>query len=182
MQAGWAIIADMKQSVAVLLFSLVASPLALAGYTLAVGRPAPLFQAKTNQGEAFDLSSRKGKWTVLYFYPKAETPGCTKQACAFRDSIEKIRALNADVYGVSADSVESIAKFHENHHLNFTLIADPDDEVITKYGVKLPILRMAKRWTFIIDPQLNIRFIETIVDPVLDAEKTAAELKRLQTG
>ena len=172
----------MKQIIRVLAPLLLWGSLTMASDAPKVGSPAPLFQARTDQGKTFDLSERKGKWTVLYFYPKAETPGCTKQACAFRDSIAKIRTLNADVFGISADSVAAIAGFHENHHLNFTLLADPDDEVISKYGVKMPVIKMAKRWTFIIDPELRIRSVETDVDPVKDADKTAAEIKTLQTS
>ena len=151
---------------------------------LKVGDEAPNFKAKTEAGEDFELKSRAGKWTVLYFYPKAGTPGCTKQACAFRDVIEKIRAQGADVVGISADTVEDQAKFHKEHHLNFTLIADPDAEVVKQYGTKIPLMKMAKRWTFIIDPELKVRAIEKNVDPVLDSERVAkqiAELKKSTT-
>src|SRR5262245_23344791 len=127
---------------------------------LAAGQPAPLFTAKTQDGSDFDLSSRKGQWTVLYFYPKAGTPGCTKQACAFRDSIKVIRAEGAEVYGISTDTVESQAAFHKEHQLAFTLLADPDGTVTELYGAKMPILTMAKRWTFIIDPTLTIRQVQ----------------------
>ena len=72
---------------------------------------APTFTAQAQDNTTFDLANRKGKWTVLYFYPKAGTPGCTKQACAFRDSINKIRDQGADVYGISADTVEAQAGF-----------------------------------------------------------------------
>ncbi len=85
---------------------------------------APTFIVKTHEGKNFDLSSRKGKWTVLYFYPKADTPGCTQQACAFRDSINVIRDQGADVFGVSVDTVSDQAAFHKKHHLNFVLLAD----------------------------------------------------------
>ena len=148
---------------------------------LKVGDPAPLFKLKTEEGKEFELSSRKGLgWTVLYFYPKAETPGCTKQACAFRDSISKIHEEGAEVYGISADNVEAVAKFHKNHHLNFTLLADPKGEAIGPYGVKMPIIGIAKRWTFIVDPELKVRNIDNDVDPVKDAEKVGAMLKLLR--
>jgi thioredoxin-dependent peroxiredoxin len=146
-----------------------------------VGDPAPLFTLKNQDGKDFSLNSRSGAgWTVLYFYPKAETPGCTKQACAFRDSLEKIRALNADVYGVSADTVEAQSAFHRNHSLTFDLLADPDSQVISAYGAKLPLIGMAKRWTFIIDPSLFIRAVEKDVDPSSDAETVASILRQLQ--
>lgn len=146
-----------------------------------VGDQAPTFKIKTHEGIEFDLNSRKGKWTVLYFYPKAETPGCTKQACAFRDSVNKIRDEDADVFGVSADTVEDQAKFHKNHHLNFTLLADGNLDVIKLYGTKMPVMNMSQRWTFVIDPSLKIRAVDKKVDPVKDAEKVAEIIKKLKT-
>jgi thioredoxin-dependent peroxiredoxin len=136
---------------------------------------------KTDEGTDFDLHSRKGQWTVLYFYPRAETPGCTRQACAFRDGISQIRMLEADLFGVSADGVEALKKFKANHNLNFTLLADPGLDAIRRYGAKMPLLRMAKRWTFIIDPDLRIGAIEKDVDPVLDARRVVEMLKELKT-
>jgi peroxiredoxin Q/BCP len=143
---------------------------------------APSFTAKTQDAKDFDLNSRKGHWTVLYFYPKAGTPGCTKQACAFRDNIEKIRAQGADVFGVSADSVQDQAEFHKTHHLNFTLLADPEDKVIALYGTKMPVMKMSKRWTFIIDPELKVRAVEKDVDPVVDSAKIADQIQQLKAA
>lgn len=148
---------------------------------LEVGSPAPLFTAQTQDGKEFSLESRRSVgWTVLFFYPKAETPGCTKQACAFRDSIKVIRELNAEVFGVSSDTVERQAKFHANHHLQFDLIADPEDKIINQYGAKMPLLSMAKRWTFVIDPDLVIRSINKNVDPAADAAHVAEIIRGLQ--
>jgi len=147
---------------------------------LKVGDAAPRINLKTDEGQNFDLQSRQGKWTVLYFYPKAETPGCTKQACAFRDGITQIRVLGAEVFGISADDVDALRKFKANHNLNFTLLADPDLDAINKYGTKMPLLRMSKRWTFIIDPDLRVRAIEKDVDPVLDSKRVTEMLMALQ--
>lgn len=148
--------------------------------TLKPGDNAPLFEAKLHDGTDFSLSSRKGKgWTVLYFYPKADTPGCTKQACAFRDAIDNIQKLNANVYGISSDSVESQRKFHEKYKLKFSLMADPDASIINLYGAKMPVMKMAKRWTFVIDKELKIRWVERDVDPALDAQKVADAIKKL---
>lgn len=144
--------------------------------------PAPLFTVKTQTGADFDLKSREGKWTVLYFYPKAGTPGCTKQACAFRDSIQKIRALGAEVYGISTDTVEDQAKFHKEHRLNFDLLADADAKVTNLYGSKMPVVKVSKRWTFIIDPELKIKNVLKDVDPAMDSERVAAEIAKLQTA
>ena len=146
-----------------------------------VGDMAPTFVAKTHEGKDFDLQSRLGQWTVLYFYPKAHTPGCTKQACAFRDNLDKIKSQGADVIGISADTVEEQAKFHKDQNLNFTLLADPDDVVIKMYGAKMPIVKMSKRWTFIVDPELKIRALMKDVDPVVDSEKIAGQILTLKT-
>lgn len=147
---------------------------------LKVGDSAPLFTAQTQEGKTFDLKSRKGHWTVLYFYPKADTPGCTKQACSFRDDIQKIRNEGAEVYGISADAVKDQKAFHTKYKLNFTLIADPKDAVVNLYGTKMPIVKMSKRWTFIVGPDLTIRDIEKDVDPVLDAKRVAKEIAELK--
>jgi peroxiredoxin Q/BCP len=161
-----------------ILFCFQARSLAMAD--ISVGAKAPLFQTQTHLGQDFSLASQKGRWTVLYFYPKAETPGCTKQACAFRDSIDKITALKADVYGISTDDVSAQKSFHEKHHLNFTLLADPDGKVTELYGSKMPVLKMSKRWTFIIDPNLTIRSLNKDVDPAKDSEQVAVKIKELQ--
>ena len=143
---------------------------------LKVGDAAPTFKAKTDAGSDFDLASRKGSWTVLYFYPKSGTPGCTTQACAYRDNIKKVQAQGAEIYGVSADDVAAQANFKKEHHLNFTLLADSKADVINLYGSKMPVMSMSKRWTFIIDPALKIRSIEKDVDPAVDALKTAEKI------
>ena len=151
--------------------------------TLAVGQAAPLFQLKTQEGNEVNLASRQGKgWTVLYFYPKAGTPGCTKQACAFRDSIQLIRNQNAEVYGISTDDVKDLLSFHQKYKLSFTLLSDPDAKVTEAYGAKMPIVKIAKRKTFIIDPELVVREIENDVDPALDAQQVADTLKKLQAN
>ena len=117
---------------------------------------------------------------MLYFYPKAETPGCTKQACAYRDSINKIRAQGAEVYGVSVNSVSEQAGFHNHHHLQFDLLADADGKVSEIYGAKSPSAKYAQRWTFLLDPELKIRAIDTHVDPVKDPENMVRQLTALQ--
>jgi len=160
---------------------LFATLMTFAATELKVGDTAPPFSVKTHEGKPFDLSSRKGQWTVLYFYPKAGTPGCTKEACAFRDNIEKIRAQGADVFGVSTDTPEAQAEFLKKEKLNFTLLADPDGKVVEKYGSKMPVMNMSKRWTYILDPELKIRDINKEVDPVKDAERVAKRIAELKT-
>ena len=159
---------------------LLLSANAAAAIDLKPGDPAPVFTAKTQDGGTFDLAQRQGQWTVLYFYPKAGTPGCTKQADGFRDGIATIRDQGADVFGISTDTVESQAQFHRDETLSFTLLADPEGTVTEMYGAKMPVLTVAKRWTFIIDPTLTIRQIDRDVTPASDAQRVAAEIARLK--
>jgi peroxiredoxin Q/BCP len=148
---------------------------------LIVGQSAPAFELKAQNGKQISLAARQGKgWTVLYFYPKAGTPGCTQQACAFRDAIQTIREHNAEVYGISTDQVRRLQDFHQKHKLTFDLLSDPDAKVTEAYGVKMPLLPLAKRWTFIIDPALIVRHIEDEVDPALDAQRVVETLVDLQ--
>lgn len=98
----------------------------------------------------------------------------------FRDAILKIRALQAEVYGISADSVENLAGFHQAYKLKFPLLANPDAKVIDAYGARIPVLGIAKRWTFILDPNLSVAAIEKDVDPAMDAERVATTLRALQ--
>lgn len=152
-----------------------------ASTNLKAGDEAPSFTLPDQDGKSFNLADRKGKgWTVLYFYPKADTPGCTKQACGFRDAIKEIRAKNAEIYGVSVDSIADQKKFHEKHKINFPLLCDENGDVAGKFGVKMPVIGIAKRWTFVIDPELRIRNIDKDVDPAMDAKKTAKLLETLQ--
>lgn len=154
---------------------------AFANPEIKVGQNAPLFELPQDDGSVFKLASRKGQgWSVLYFYPKAETPGCTKQACAFRDSIKLIRAEGAEVYGMSTDSVEKLAAFRKNHNLNFPLLSDEKAKVVELYGAKMPVVGMAKRWTFVVDSDLVIRWIDNNVDPAKDAQNVAQKIKELK--
>jgi peroxiredoxin Q/BCP len=153
---------------------------AAAAVELKAGDPAPLFTAKTQDGSEFNLAARKGRWTVLFFYPRAGTPGCTKQVCAFRDGIGAIRSEGAEVFGISTDDVAAQAAFHAEQHLDFPLLADPEGAVSEAYGTKMPVLTMSKRWTFIIDPTLTIRQVRHDVDPSQDAQRVAGEIARLK--
>jgi peroxiredoxin Q/BCP len=99
------------------------------------GKPAPDFELQTDEGETVRLSDFKGKPVVLYFYPKDDTAGCTAQACGIRDAWGEFQRKGAVVLGVSADDVDSHRKFKEKHHLPFTLLADPDRELIGAYDV-----------------------------------------------
>ena len=98
------------------------------------GKAAPAFTLQSDSGDRVRLSELQGKPVVLYFYPKDDTPGCTKEACAFRDRNAEILALGAQVLGISPDTVESHAQFRDKYQLNFPLLADPDHAVAEKYG------------------------------------------------
>ena len=100
-----------------------------------VGQKAPDFSVKDDSGKTVKLSDLKGKKVVLYFYPKDDTPGCTTEACNFRDGVASIKKLGAVVLGVSADSVESHQKFKKKFDLNFPLLADAEREIIEAYDV-----------------------------------------------
>lgn len=102
---------------------------------LKVGDKAPAFKLKNQDEETISLSGLKGKPVVLYFYPKDDTPGCTKEACNFRDEFPKFGKLKAEIIGISTDSVKSHKKFAEKYGLPFNLLADEKKEVVEKYGV-----------------------------------------------
>ena len=142
-------------------------------------RQAQDFTLKDQTGAPHSLHEYRGKWVVLYFYPKDATPGCTAEACAFRDANEKILASNAVVIGISRDSVESHAKFAKDNTLPFTLLSDPTAEVIKMYGAWRPV--MAKRVTYIIDPEGNIVKEYPKVTPAEHATQILSDLQLLQT-
>ena len=101
---------------------------------LSVGDKAPAFSLSDDSGNTVSLSDYAGQRVVVYFYPRANTPGCTKEACDFRDSLEQLNGMNIAVVGISPDKPEALAKFREDHELNFPLLSDPDKEVMTAYG------------------------------------------------
>ena len=101
---------------------------------LGVGDPAPDFTLSTDTGETLTLSELRGRKVVLYAYPAAMTPGCTKQACDFRDSLASLQAAGYEVVGISPDKPEKLAKFRERDAITFPLVSDPDKAVLTAYG------------------------------------------------
>jgi peroxiredoxin Q/BCP len=147
----------------------------------AVGSPAPAFSLKDQNGTTRTLASYAGKWLVLYFYPKDGTPGCTKQVCAFRDSIDKVRKAGAQVVGVSVDDVASHRKFAEEHQVPFPLLADSDKSTAKAYGVLTSRLGMqyARRDTFVIDPRGRIAKHYPNVDPEKNVAQVVADLAQL---
>ena len=149
---------------------------------LKVGDAAPAFELFDQYKNTHKLSDYVGKWVVLYFYPKDDTPGCTTEACNFRDDIFRIRALDTEVLGVSLDSAESHAKFAEKHGLPFPLLSDHEAEVADKYGCLTAMgpLKFAKRHTFIIDPLGKLARIYRQVKPKQHARQVIADLRQLQ--
>lgn len=146
------------------------------------GQAAPDFVLKDQNGASQRLADYRGKWVVLYFYPKDDTPGCTKEACQFRDDILGLRALKAEVLGVSVDNTESHARFSQKYSLPFALLSDPDGKVTAQYGslLSLGIVKFAQRHTFIIDPQGRIARIYRKVDPDTHSRQVIDALKALQ--
>jgi peroxiredoxin Q/BCP len=149
----------------------------------AVGMAAPQFRLQDQAGAWHDSSEYRGKWLVLYFYPKDDTPGCTTQACEFRDNIFAFKKLGATIVGISVDDVASHKQFAEEHALPFTLLADSTKETAKAYGVlrsALGIMEIASRETFIIDPQGRVAKHYTAVDPKGHSQLVLADLKGLQ--
>lgn len=105
-----------------------------ANIRLAEGDEAPGFALTSDKGETIDLKDYRGKKVLVYFYPRANTPGCTKEACDFRDNLAQLNDQNIDVVGISPDKPESLAKFRDKYELAFPLLSDPDKAVMTAYG------------------------------------------------
>jgi peroxiredoxin Q/BCP len=141
------------------------------------GDKAPDFTAMTNDGGKVSLSDLKGKPVVLYFYPRDDTPGCTKEACAFRDEFASFKKKGAVVLGVSTDSGKSHDKFAAKYKLPFTLVADEDKRIVEDYGVWGQKSFMGRKYmgthrvTFLIDPDGRIKKIWTDVKPVEHAKE-----------
>jgi peroxiredoxin Q/BCP len=146
-----------------------------------VGDKAPDFTLDSQTGENVTLSDFFGKKNVvLYFYPKDETPGCTREACTFRDSYELFTDLGAEVIGVSADTVESHKAFAEHHNLPFTLLSDLDNNVRKLYGATSTLSFIPGRVTFIIDKKGVIRHVfSSQLQPEKHIEEAKEVLKRI---
>ena len=146
---------------------------------LKVGDPAPNFTAPASDGSTFDLKAHIGpRPIVLYFYPKDDTPGCTKEACGIRDHFAAFRKLDADVYGVSYDSIESHKKFIAKYNLPFVLISDKDHAIAKLYGADTFLF--AKRMTFVVDKAGKIAWINPKVDPSKHSEELEKVLVSLK--
>ena len=149
---------------------------------LKVGDAAPDFEGPTADGTRLGLKNfLRRKNVVLYFYPKDDTPGCTKEACSFRDNLQPIRSLGAEIVGVSLDSVESHRKFATKYGLSFPLISDEEKRIATAYGVLKDTKTSTNRVTFLIDTKGKVAKIFPKVDVTKHTEEVVAALKELPT-
>jgi peroxiredoxin Q/BCP len=151
----------------------------------AAGQPAPAFRLQDQTGEWRSLADYRGKWVVLYFYPKDGTPGCTTQACEIRDDIFAFRRANAVVVGVSVDAVDSKKGFAEEHNLPFPVLSDSTKETTKAYGAltsypQFKLFDIARRDTFIIDPQGRVARRYENVKAEGHSKMVLDELARLQ--
>lgn len=151
-----------------------------------VGSAAPGFTLSDQDGAEHKLSDYKGKWVLLYFYPKDNTPGCTIEACAIRDQFKDFAKIGAEVIGVSTDSVASHKKFADAYELQFTLLADEKKEMVGEYGVFGEKKFMGrtymgtKRMSFLIDPKGKVAKVYEKVKPLTHAAEVIADLKVLK--
>lgn len=141
---------------------------------LNIGDKAPVFSAPDQNGKTRKLSNYKGKWLLLYFYPKDFTLGCTREACEFRDNFSELNK-KVNIVGVSPDSQESHAKFAAKHDLPFTLLADTKRQIISAYGAKVGIF--TRRFSYLINPEGRIAKIYRSVNPRIHAKQILKDLK-----
>jgi peroxiredoxin Q/BCP len=148
----------------------------------AVGTVAPGFSLSDQNGATRRLAEWRGRWVVLYFYPKDDTPGCTAEACAFRDDLAQLTALGAQVVGVSVDDTASHRAFAAKYSLPFPLLSDATAEVARQYGALSDwlVMKLAKRYTFLIDPAGRIAKVYLNVDASRHSAEIVADLKTLQ--
>jgi peroxiredoxin Q/BCP len=146
-----------------------------------VGKPAPAFRLNDHTGKAVAVGPGATKaWTVLAFYPKAMTPGCTQEVCSLRDASAEFEKLGVLVYGVSTDDVASAAKFVEEQKLGFPLLSDPDGSATAKYGALMRDRPFAMRYTFVLDPEGTLRHADTAVRTATHGPDLLAVLRRLR--
>ena len=154
----------------------------------AIGKPAPDFTLPDQDGVEQTLSNYAGKWVLLYFYPKDDTPGCTIEACTIRDQFADFKKIHAVVLGVSTDSVKSHKRFADGYQLPFTLLADENKEVVNLYGVYGEKKMMGrtylgtKRTSFLIDPAGVVKKIYENVKPPKHAGEVIADIAEFGKG
>ena len=152
-----------------------------AGDTPAVGSPAPGFKLQDQNGDWHELLDYRGSWLAVYFYPKDDTPGCTTEACNFRDNIYAFKAIGAAVVGISVDDVESHRDFSDKYKLPFVILADENGETALAYGVlrDWKLVQIAARQSFLIDPEgIVVKHYED-VDPETHTQQVLQDLEAL---
>jgi peroxiredoxin Q/BCP len=161
----------------------VASP-ALAGDPPAVGSAAPDFRLQDQNGEWRALDDYRGTWLAVYFYPKDDTPGCTTEACNFRDNIYAFKAIGAEVVGISIDDVDSHQKFSEKYKLPFVILADETGATAEAYGVlrDWKLTKIAARQSFLVNPEGMIVKHYEDVDPDNHTQEVLGDLEALMQG
>lgn len=154
-----------------------------ASYPLQIGDDAPNFTLNDGQGQTHYLSDYTGKYLVLYFYPKDDTPACTQEACHFRDDMTQLTKLDANIVGISVDSGQSHADFAKKYHLPFPLLADTDGKVAESYHslTNLCVVKIAKRYTFLITPTGKIAKIYTNIDTSKHSQQIIDDLTLIQS-
>ena len=170
----------MKATITALLALLISLP-ALAGETPAVGQAAPGFKLQDQNGDWHDLEDYRGSWLAVYFYPKDDTPGCTTEACNFRDNIYAFKGIGAEVVGISVDTVDSHKDFSDKYKLPFVILADEEGTTAEAYGVlrDWKLIQIASRQSFIIDPDGVLAKHYEEVDPDTHTDEVLADLKAL---
>ena len=168
------------KQLSLLVFLLITSSSVLAN--LEVGDKAPNFILNDQNNESHQLSDYEGRWVILYFYPKDDTPGCTTQACDFRDAVKRIIASRSVVFGLSLDSVESHKRFSDKNNLPFSLLSDEEGVAAKSYDSLNNFMgyKSAKRNTFIIDPEGFLSKIYLSVDPKTHSQMVLNDLSLLQ--
>lgn len=164
-----------------LIILLASAPILAAGEDTLVGKPAPDFKMQDQNGNWHTLKDYCGKWLALYFYPKDDTPGCTTEACNFRDNIYAYKAIGAAIVGVSLDDVDSHAEFASKYKLPFTILSDTDKSVSKAYNVlrNYALIKIASRQSFLINPEGVIVKHYKKVDPETHSEEVLEALKQL---
>ena len=152
-----------------------------AGTLPKAGDKAPVFNLPDAKGDLHGLSEYAGKWLVLYFYPKDDTPACTKEACHFRDDLSQLKKLGAQVVGISVDDGKVHSAFAKKYNLSFPLLSDKSGEVADSYGAltNLLVIKIAKRYTFLIDPQGNIAKVYLNVDTSRHSQQIIDDLTKI---
>jgi thioredoxin-dependent peroxiredoxin len=169
--------------IAILLIALLGyRSFSMSGQVPKIGAKAPEFSLPDANGTQISLASLEGSWVVLYFYPKDDTPGCTKEACNFRDDMHKLEKLGSKIIGVSVDDGKSHTEFAKKYSLPFPLLSDTDGSTAFNYGAltDLGAVKIAKRYTFLIDPQGVLRKTYLNVEASKHSQEIIDDLTLLQ--